>query len=284
MTMKLIRYEFRSGFRLLSIIWGALLAMTILMCIMVSVSGLNSYDTMFESAEALMMATTIIRIALWVLYVALFASLVVLTIAIVIARFYRGLLGEEGYLMHTLPVKVWQLITAKGVTATCAVLGSGIVAMISIALISNTGTGMDLMGILGEIAKAIGEKPVLLLIGFECLIIGVISIMKSIYQIYASISIGQLVNRHRILASLGAYIGISMALSMLSGILISLGGMMNINTTLGMWFGQLMQEGGISHFGGTQLILTGVFLVEAIQLAGFHVVAERLLTKRLNLL
>ena len=70
------------------------------------------------------------------MYISIFIALVAATVIIVILRFYKGLLGDEGYLMHTLPVKPWQLITSKGLVAAGVVLLSIIVAMVSLAILA----------------------------------------------------------------------------------------------------------------------------------------------------
>ncbi|MBQ9060879.1 MAG: hypothetical protein IJ128_07035 [Firmicutes bacterium] len=287
MTRRLINFEFRSSFRLLLVIWAALIAMTILMCILLRVTGLSSYDQFIYSQNALGLIDGIVHVISWILYVALFAALVVLTVAIVIARFYRGLLGDEGYLMHTLPVKTWQLITAKGITASCAVLGSVLVGILSIVLIANVGKGFSIFEVLGDIGRGIAEEPLLLVIGIEMLILVVLGVLKSVYQIYAAISIGQMSNRHRVLASLGSYIGITVVLSILVGIFVFVMTITGAGEALGTWMegsSIIVSDGEISGFGRGQVYLILCFLAEAIQLAAFHMVSERLLTKRLNLL
>ena len=55
----------------------------------------------------------------------------------------------------------------------------------------------------------------MVLVIVEAIILLVLSVLKSVYQIYAALAIGQLANKHRILLSLGAYIGISMIMSIL---------------------------------------------------------------------
>jgi hypothetical protein len=64
------------------------------------------------------------------LYVALFFGLFVATLIVVIQRFYKSLLGDEGYLMFTIPVKAWQNILNKLLvsmlwTFTSTVIGFG---------------------------------------------------------------------------------------------------------------------------------------------------------------
>ena len=39
------------------------------------------------------------------------------TCVVTIQRFYKGLLGQEGYLMFTLPVKNWQLVFSKALVS-----------------------------------------------------------------------------------------------------------------------------------------------------------------------
>ena len=50
------------------------------------------------------------------------------------------------------------------------------------------------------------------------MILILLSLLKSIYQIYASLAIGQLANKHRVLLALGAYIGLNLVITILSAI------------------------------------------------------------------
>ena len=47
------------------------------------------------------------RMASIVVYFALIVATIAMTFVIIIQRFYKNLLGDEGYLMFTLPVKPW---------------------------------------------------------------------------------------------------------------------------------------------------------------------------------
>ena len=145
------------------------------------------------------------------LYVGLFIALVVATLFVVVMRFYKGLLKEEGYLMHTLPVKEWQLIASKGVTATVTVLISMVLAAVSIVLLNLVG---NLSGI-GELFQAVGEAcrkhPESFLYALEALLVVLAGIMTEVYKIYTSLSIGQLMTKHRMIWSVAAYIGMGRA-------------------------------------------------------------------------
>ena len=52
-----------------------------------------------------------------VLFVAVIVGMMIMTLILVIRRFWNGLLKEEGYLAFTLPVEVWQLIVSKVIVA-----------------------------------------------------------------------------------------------------------------------------------------------------------------------
>ncbi|MDD4199911.1 MAG: hypothetical protein PHS19_00830 [Eubacteriales bacterium] len=283
MVGKLIKVEFKSSFRMLLVVWVALLAMTIIMCLLGSFTGIGQafVDPYMGAPSA---GETIVAVVSWILYIGLFAAVVVLTIAVIILRFYKGLLGDEGYLMHTLPVKEWQLITAKGIVAACAVIGSGIVVCISMMFIMGVGDLSMMLSSIKGMFEAIGETPSLILIGFEGLILMVMGILKSIYQVYAAISIGQLFNRHRILTSLGAYIGITIVLSIIVGAATVIMDMIGANSFLIGWLNSisLITADGISV--AAQIGFLAIFLITAVQLVAFHIISERLLTKRLNLL
>ena len=50
-------------------------------------------------------------------FVAVIVGMMIMTLILVIRRFWNGLLKEEGYLAFTLPVEVWQLIVSKVIVA-----------------------------------------------------------------------------------------------------------------------------------------------------------------------
>ena len=205
MTGKLIKYEMRSSIKLMAVIWAALIAASLLFSLSIHVLGDMFFD---EGEQKLNDLVGIVELVTGLMYAAVFAVLVVTTLVIVVMRFYRGLLGDEGYLMHTLPVKPWQLITSKGVVAAGVVLVSMIVEFLSILALA----GANGFKVVPEMFRAVGafldKDPWYILFFVEGVILILLSLLKSIYQIYASLAIGQLANKHRVLLALGAYIGL----------------------------------------------------------------------------
>ena len=283
MTGKLIKYEFRSGLRYIGIIWPALIVSAVLLGIVLRVMG-----TVFpENPQGILnILELIFELVFPLLYGAIFIAMIVITVFIVLMRFYKGLLGDEGYLMHTLPVKPWQLITSKGIVAGAVVVISIICAVLSILILVGINDMTGLIVAAKDFFEALGEEPRLVLVIIEVLFIMVAGVLESIYQIYAAMAIGQLVDKHRLLASLGAYIGIDVVLTSLASALFVIVDFTCMDAWLRDWLTSIEASVGMNS-DGFILIQAGLgiaFVVIAVQLVAFHITAERILSKKLNLL
>ena len=276
MTGKLIKYEMRSSIKLMAVIWAALIAASLLFSLSIHVLG----DMFFDDGEQkLNVLVGIVELVTGLMYAAVFAVLVVTTLVIVVMRFYRGLLGDEGYLMHTLPVKPWQLITSKGVVAAGVVLVSMIVAFLYILALA----GANGFKVVPEMFRSVGafldKDPWYILFFVEGVILILLSLLKSIYQIYASLAIGQLANKHRVLLALGAYIGLNLVITILSAIVM----VAAENLGISQWLNTVISGGADNVFRAGQIGAGILFLLTAVQLVGFHVITERILSLKLNL-
>lgn len=67
---------------------------------------------------------------------ALFVAAIVLTIVLIVQRFNKSLLGDEGYLMFTLPVSKESLVLSKFLTSLIFIILTVIVSFVSITLVS----------------------------------------------------------------------------------------------------------------------------------------------------
>ena len=274
MTGKLIKYEFRSVIRQIGVLWAATPIMAIIFML---IDKFYMQSEAFETGKSAF-ASTLQMISGFV-YAGVFMALIVATVLIILQRFYKGLLRDEGYLMHTLPVKPWQLITAKGFTAFVVVIISGIIAVISIFILIGVSISIsisDLGELLADIFGMYGEEPVYILYTIEAILLVALSKLKTIYKTYASMSIGQLSDNHKILISVAAYIGISVAIMFITGVFLQF-------VDGEMFAGLIDYFYSLSRFKGVQLVVAGYLLYLGVQLAAFHIVSERLLTKKLNL-
>lgn len=274
MTGRLIKYELRSSIKLMGVIWAALIVTSFLFSISINFMG----NLMIRSS----IASTLINLLQGItgmLYIAVFIATAAASVVIVIMRFYKGLLSDEGYLMHTLPVKPWQLITAKGVSALIIVCASVIVSVLSALVMAGTGSFGAIMEFCGFIRDMFREEPKVLLVAAEFIILVILSLLKSIYQIYASLSIGQLAGKYRILLSLGAYVGINIVITVLAVLIMML---LDVTGALSGWSSVSLNTVNDMLNAG-QTVLGFAAAVTVIQLAAFHVITERILSLRLNL-
>lgn len=276
MTGKLMKYEIKSSMKLMAVIWAALIVASLLFSLSLHVLTDIAVE---RPGGGISFAIGIFEFITGLMYFAVFVALIVATLVIVIMRFYKGLLGDEGYLMHTLPVKPWQLITSKGIIAALIVMISVLVAFLSILVlagVSGLETIPEMFGALGAIWE---EEPRMVLVIVEAIILLVLSVLKSVYQIYAALAIGQLANKHRILLSLGAYIGISMIMSILFLLIVAASD--SVGTI--SWLSVFIANNDSDPFAISQMAIGIMFVLTAVQLAAFHVVTERILSLKLNL-
>ena len=140
---------------------------------------------------------------------ALYCALIVVTIALLIQRFYTNLLKDEGYLMFTLPVTPSILITSK-LIATCMWCVLSLVIGAAAGLIVSWGfNGME--EIMSELHAAfpdfsLSAIPALVIILFFTAALS--QIIFGILQIYFSLAVGQLppFGRFKILAAVVTYL------------------------------------------------------------------------------
>lgn len=274
MTGRLIKYELRSSIKLMGVIWAALIVTSFLFSI-----SINFMGNIMRSSS---IASTLINLFQGItgmLYIAVFIATAAASVVIIIMRFYKGLLSDEGYLMHTLPVKPWQLITAKGVSALIIVCASVIVSILSIMILAGTGSFGAIVEFCDLIREMFREEPKVLLVAAELIVLVILSLLKSIYQIYASLSIGQLAGKYRILLSLGAYVGINIVITVLTVLIMML---LDVTGALSGW-SSLSLNTVNDMLNAGQAVLGFFAAVTVIQLAAFHVITERILSLRLNL-
>ena len=198
MLGKLMKYEFRAT---------AIYFLPIYV-VLVLVSGLR-YVVSLISQKFSNGFSAFSGFSLSAIYLLLALGLAITTFIVIIIRFYKNLLGTEGYLMFTLPVSVEQNILAKLIPSVVWFMGSCVLGMLTIApamgLRFNDNPFTMFTGI------RLGDVPEILLA--VLMVIG--SIAGTFLFYYLCMCIGQMFNSHRFLASAGAYIVIQTVLQIL---------------------------------------------------------------------
>ena len=274
MLSKLVKYDIKSLIRVFIPIWIAAPIVAVMLSgaiHLISVSDGPLINLFSEYVGPILLGI------LTILFVAVIVGMMIMTLILVIRRFWNGLLKEEGYLAFTLPVEVWQLIVSKVIVAAIVNLISGLIA----ALILFLGISKEIFYSMGYTFSVIwrsmtGElgayTGVLIVLGILFLIVTSIC---GIYMLYASMSLGQLMEDHRVAGSFLAYIGLNMAVSTIT----------NIGT---MIVTNILPDNLVNITAGNAgLIITLYMLImlviNGIQLAVYHMITEYVLTNKLNL-
>lgn len=281
MLGKLLKYEFKSTSRVLLFLYIGLIAVSLLFGIVLRVNlnldNLALIPFALTTTDGTNIFLTILTSALTIIYLLLIYAIFITTVVVIVMRFYKNMLGGEGYLMHTLPVKTGSLILSKIITSFCWMLIAGVVVVISTIVLGLSS------GILIEIFKNVslkeiisGIQHVLSLIGirgWSIILSGLIGTISSIVMYYMSMAIGNLANNHKFLFSVLAYVGIQVVVS----IVMSVSGVISgLNMSNSFYSGT-----AVSTFFNVN-IWSSIILQLVIAVGGYFL-TNYLLSKKLNL-
>ena len=235
MLKKLLKYEFRATARTYGGMYLALLAASVLFGGSVRRwNGTNSdaYSTLVG--------------LLSLVYTAVIIGTVVVTIMTIVQRFYRNLLGREGYLMHTLPVRSWQLVLSKLICALATTVVNGIVGILAMFLMMplNWDEIFDTQ-LWQAVFRNLAQQPDIILYFLEFLLLLLVMCAAMFMNFYLAMSIGHLFSRRRILMSVVAFFGLNILDSVITSTLHNMDMMnwlygMDLSDHAGYWLGILL--------------------------------------------
>ncbi len=144
-------------------------------------------------------------------YVLLIAALFIMTLVVLIQRFQKNLLGDEGYLSFTLPVRTHTHLDAKMIVTVMWTVLSLLVAVLSVFLLAVDSNVMQAIGegwagFLREIAPYGASFYGILA---EGIVLVLLVIAKETLHIYFSIAVGNFSSKHKLLAAFGVFVGVS---------------------------------------------------------------------------
>lgn len=199
MLGKLLKHELKATGRILLPLYLIMIGLSLVNRVL---SDINIYNGPLNIIRGFMIAAY---------GIAILATLVI-TFVVIVLRFYKNLMSDEGYLMFTLPVKPALLINSKLVVSLLWNIVSMIIVGTSLLIILATPDRMDVFFeffdfIFISLKANFGNKHILLIVEF--LVLMFISLIQQILLIYVSIAVGQLFNGHKVLGSFASYIAIS---------------------------------------------------------------------------
>lgn len=271
MLMKLLKYEWRSTGRVLPLIYLAVLALSV--C--VGISARNSMVTDMGWAN-------ILFISVYMIFV---AALAVVTFVVIIERFYRSMISQEGYLMHTLPVKPWQHIVSKAFMAVIWVAIAIVVVVVSFVLIAGVSGVLAEMRneavfsiMFNEMRYVFGDDQIDLLI--TCT---VVQGVRLIIQLYLAMAIGGSATKNKVAFSFLAFVVLAIITSIIGTVVSMITVMMDPSGGLA----SLMMATTTDISSDLQAVFSGAFvsqlIMDGVLLVVFFILTNYFLKKRLNL-
>ena len=183
---------------------------------------------------------------LYIAYILILSGLsMILTIYFAI-RFYKNLYTDEGYLMHTLPVRSWQLVLSKLICALATTVVNGIVGILAMFLMMplNWDEIFDTQ-LWQAVFRNLVQQPDIILYFLEFLLLLLVMCAAMFMNFYLAMSIGHLFSRRRILMSVVAFFGLNILDSVITSTLHNMDMMnwlygMDLSDHAGYWLGILL--------------------------------------------
>ncbi|MCI9007076.1 MAG: hypothetical protein HFI13_03075 [Lachnospiraceae bacterium] len=282
MLGKLMKYELKSLSRAFIPMW--ILAPIIALMLSLSIRGMVAWSdspigrmSIVNAGNGMLMAVMVI------LFIGAVMGLLIMTVVFVIQRFWNGLLKEEGYLMFTLPVKTWELVVSKALTATLIACISAVVGIFAAVILAVCSTEEVIRSLAMAwkyfFSSLIDLNPIFWLNVMLFIVVTVVGMAKSIYHVYAAMSVGHLFQTHKVVGSCVAYIGISITVSVVSNLIRAIMAMALPDDWVYYW---LYSPNGLGDTFGTFYLLY-LLLFSLLEIAVYHILTERILSTRLNL-
>lgn len=197
MLGKLLKHEWKATARWYGLFYLILASITLFTAIIHGIPVDNIFYSMGE--------TSII-----VIYVVSLFGVIFCSTGMAIVRFYKNMVSDEGYLTHTLPVKVEQLVFVKFLVAYVWQLVTVILCVLSlfcVFLLGHVEFGELFDGL--SYLTDMGGKMIPVFI-----VMMLVSMMYQLMIYYLSIAIGQRFGNYKILASIIAYCALSFVIEL----------------------------------------------------------------------
>lgn len=270
MLGKLIKYDLLADWKKYAIVYASTLLLSI------AVFSLEKAVEVIENNAFLLIVDHLVSAAFMAMTVA--AAIMVFVFAIM--RFYKNLVRDEGYLMHTLPVHTWQLIASKLITVYIWSAAAVIVTVISTGIV--TGEPLWLFDIIGDYTEMVNEMKEHLggnteaVMSFLWYILGSFALMPFFLmsQVYFSLALGNLASSRKLGMSVLAFFGIYIAEQTISAVI------MSVNAA-GLITSKEVSDAQMFLFLNSSMLAW--IIISAVLSIGMLVGAERIFAKKLNL-
>ncbi len=261
MLSRLLKYEIKATARTFLPLYGALLILAI-------------FNRLFIWINSDVTGMLLIQALFSVGYGILIVGIMVITLLVIIQRYYKNLVKEEGYLMFTLPVESSKLIVSKLIVSVMWMFISTVLILLSVMIMAATGDAFY------QMAEGFREINAFMsqyfmspgLFYFELLIMSFVASVTSVLMIYASISIGSLF-KNKLLGAFGAYVVIYLSVQLIMSVITLIFGLTNMHIDVDLF----------SDRGFLQIIIWSVIALQALLGTAYFMISNYIFTKKLNL-
>ena len=285
MLKKLFRYDMKYTARLVLPLMLLTLGTTLLGSIAMKLLKGIEYSSFSATLGATLLSIVLGLIVAGSIFI--LVAFAIITSIVVFMRFYRHFFSDEGYLTHTLPVKTSTHMFSKTWSTLLWVVITTVATLFFIFIYVFIGAAPHGSLLNTEVFREIGEffqdifshmTPSYWVIGLETLLLMLVSIVFSTFMIFTAITIGAVVaKKHKILAAIGFYYLINMAVSIVTVLIFVLVTLSTVGNT--MLNGSLLYSpDGAIHF----LLIFSILFYLGLSAGGFAL-CNRFLKKKLNL-
>lgn len=284
MLGKLLKYELKSTSRMMGVLYLAVL-------VVAAVVGFIARGMILGATQGNAIAVVISGL----IYVLLIMALMIVTIVMILQRFYKNLLKGEGYLMHTLPVPTWMLVASKVISSLIWILLSIAVLIVSIFVLVLAGilgngifftadidwASIDWTSIFKLFRESTGEV-------IMTIVASIVQIVRIVLLVYTAMAIGAAAKSHKVFYSVLTFIIILVIMGIIGtvtnlNLIDMLSGSAAVNETAGASAGMTVEVGNGLAEAGYIGLLAKQCIMDAIYSVVFFFVTTWFLKNKLNL-
>lgn len=215
MLRKLIKYDILADYKKYGIAFIGLILTSALLLFMSKATSWMRENPLLEAVTSMLSAAFVMATMLLFAMVVVFAAV----------RFYKNLVRDEGYLMHTLPVPTWKLLTSKLISTYIWFAAAAVVMCISIGISVGDFFWIfklitqkeEIMNALYEAGIQISVSQYTKFIALACVTL-LVSPCMFMTHIYLSLALGNLFSKHKLGWAVLMFFGIYIAEQIISTI------------------------------------------------------------------
>ncbi len=264
MLGKLLKYDYKANIFYFLLMYAVLMGAAVVARLSIAAADIQYFS--FSDDHVLSVMAMVGSV---LFYSLICGAVAVLTLLLIAMRFYKNLMGNEGYLTFTLPVPKSSHLISKMISGVSLVLLTYLALVLSAMVLT---VGMDFW----DSPVAVFSWRLLEAVRFDHPLIaslycleGLVTVIQVVAVVYFSICVGQLAGRHRVLGAIGIYLAVNVVI----GIIAALGSTIFMRLLHGY-------EGGVFYYGITSTV---TILFHGIVAAGCLMGSFLLMKWKLNL-